>query len=221
MKIVIVIPAFNESRRIGNVLDDIKSINPNLPIIVVDDGSNDSTYKTAQKYRVSVLRHKINLGKGAALKTGSEAAILNGADAIIMMDSDGQHKASDLPKFIDALEKEECDIVFGSRNLKFGVPLIRFIGNKLASVLINILFGIYISDLICGYRAYTKEAFRRLNWESMGYGLETEMVIKTGINKLKYCEVDVETVYYDKFKGVTILDAFGVLLNVIKWRMIK
>lgn len=221
MKIIIVIPAYNESRRISNVLEDIKSINLNLPIIVVDDGSKDSTYELAKSKEVSVLRHKINLGKGAALKTGCEAAILDGADGIIMMDSDGQHKASDLPKFINALENGKFDIVFGSRNLKFGVPLIRFIGNKLASVLINILFGIYISDLICGYRAFTKETFKKLNWESMGYGLETEMVIKTGLNKFKYCEVGVETVYYDKFKGVTILDALLILSNVIKWRLFK
>lgn len=219
MNIYIVIPAFNEAKRIEKVLEDVKSVG--LPVIVVDDGSRDSTYELAQKCRVSVLRHKINLGKGAALKTGCEAAILVGADAIIMMDSDGQHKASDLPKFVNALENGKFDIVFGSRNLKFGVPLIRFIGNKLASVLINLLFGIYISDLICGYRAFTKEIFKKLNWESTGYGLETEMVIKTGLNKFKYCEVGVETVYYDKFKGVTILDALSILGNVVKWRLLK
>lgn len=219
MKIFIIIPAFNEDERIGAVLDGI--LKQSLPVIVVDDGSKDSTYQRAKTHQVIVLRHKVNLGKGAALKTGCRAAFLMGADAIIMMDSDGQHKAEDLAKFTSAVNEKKFDIIFGSRNLKFGVPLVRFIGNKIASVLVNFLFGIYISDLICGYRAFTKKAFERLNWESVGYGLETEMVIKTGLLKLKYCEVGVETVYYDKFKGVTILDAISILGNVIKWRIFK
>ncbi len=219
MNIFIVIPAFNESRRIGKVLDHLKSVG--LQIIIVDDGSSDSTYNIAKKHQVTTLIHKVNLGKGAALKTGCEAAFLMGADAVIMMDSDGQHKIEDLPKFVNALQERKFDIIFGSRNLRLGVPMVRFIGNKMASVLVNLLFGIYISDLICGYRAFTKEAFKKLDWESPGYGLETEMVIKTGVKKLKYCEVSVETVYYDKFKGVTIMDAFSILCNVIKWRIFK
>lgn len=219
MSIFVVIPAFNERKKIEGVLNDLRVID--LPIIIVDDGSKDSTSEVAKKYHVVVLKHRINLGKGAALKTGCEAAFLMGADAIITLDSDGQHKVEDLPKFVNALQERKFDIIFGSRNLRLGVPLVRFIGNKMASILVNLLFGIYVSDLICGYRAFTKEAFKKLEWESEGYGLETEMVIKTGLNKLKYCEVGVETVYYDKFKGVTILDALSIFGNVIKWRIFK
>lgn len=219
MNIFIVIPAFNEAKRIENVLENLRSFN--LPIIVVDDGSIDSTYKVAKRYDVTVLRHKINLGKGAALKTGCEAGFLMGAEAIIMMDSDGQHKVSDIPKFINILRDGKYDIIFGSRNLRLGAPLIRFIGNKMASILVNILFGIYVSDLICGYRAFTKESFMKLDLESTGYGIETEMVIKTGLQKLKYCEIDVETIYYDKFKGVTILDALSILGSVLRWRIFR
>lgn len=219
MNIYIVIPAYNESKRIGKVLNDLKVFN--LPIIVVDDGSKDSTFKQAKKYRVILLRHQLNLGKGAALKTGCEAAISMGADAIIMMDSDGQHKAEDLPKFIEKIESGKFDIIFGSRNLNMGVPLVRFIGNKIASVLVSMLYGVYVSDLICGYRAVTKKAYLQMGFKSSDYGIETEMVIKAAKLKLRYCEIPVEVIYYDKFKGVTILDAFGVLLRVIKWRIYK
>ena len=216
MKIFIIIPAFNEERRIAGVLNDVKNVG--LPVIVVDDGSRDSTYEIAKKHQVIVLKHKINLGKGAALKTGCEAAILMGAESIIMMDSDGQHKSSDISKFIEKINIGKYDIVFGSRNLSMGVPLIRFIGNKIESVLISLLFGIYIPDPICGFRAMTKKAFNRLNLESVGYDIETEMVIKTRLLTLKYCEIPVETIYYDKFKGVTLLDAINIMSNVIKWR---
>lgn len=219
MKIFIVIPAFNEARRIESVLEDIKG--SGIPVIVVDDGSNDSTFKRTRGYQVLALRHKINLGKGAALKTGCEAAVSLGADAIIMMDSDGQHTAMNLPKFLEAIKSGKFDIIFGSRNMNLGVPLVRFIGNKMASVLVSMLFGVYISDLICGYRAITKKAYMQMELKSPDYGVETEMVIKTAKLKLRYCEIPIEAIYYDKFKGVTILDAFGVLLNVIKWKFMK
>ena len=109
MHIYVVIPAYNEEERIRAVIRDVRK--KGLPIIVVDDGSNDKTFQILSKLKVKseklkVLRHKVNLGKGAAMKTGAEAAFLAGADAVIFMDSDGQHKAEDLHYFIDALEKE-------------------------------------------------------------------------------------------------------------------
>lgn len=217
-KVAVVLPAFNEAKRIKETLVALKKFN--LPVIVVDDGSTDDTYSVSRMY-CQVLRHKINLGKGAALKTGCEAAFLLGATAVIIMDSDGQHKAADIPKFIDALSSGKTDIIFGSRNLGMGVPFVRFTGNKAASVLVSLLFGIYVSDLICGFRAFTKKAYQKIVWQSLGYGVETEMVIKTGLANLRRLEIPVETLYYDKFKGVTILDALGILLSVLKWRLTK
>lgn len=216
MNIFIVIPSYNEGKRIDNVLGDIKKVG--LPVILVDDGSKDSTLEKAKKHKVIILKHKVNLGKGAALKTGCEAAFSMGADAIIMMDSDGQHKAEDIPKFLEKLQNGKFDIIFGSRNMNLGVPLIRFLGNKFASILVVLLFRIYVSDLICGYRAITKSAYGRMNLKSSDYGIETEMVIKAAKLKLRYCEIPVEAIYYDRFKGVTILDALGILLSVVKWR---
>lgn len=218
MKIYIVIPAYNEEKRLGVVLEDILKIK--LPVIVVDDGSSDKTYELAKRYKVLTIHHKINLGKGAALKTGCEVAFKLGAEVVILMDSDGQHKISDLTKFIEKINTGKYDIVFGSRNFSMGVPFVRFMGNKIASVLINIFFGIYVSDIICGYRSLTKKAFKKINWQSSGYEVETEMVVRVNKLNLRYCEVDVETVYYDKFKGVTVLDALSIFLNVCKWRIL-
>jgi glycosyltransferase involved in cell wall biosynthesis len=217
MKIFIVIPAYQEEERIGKVIKDV--IKTKFPIIVVDDGSKDNTFKVANKYKITALRHKVNLGKGAAMKTGAEAAFQMGADAIVFMDSDGQHKAKDLPHFIEALGKDKFDVVFGSRNLSHGVPLVRYMGNKFASLLVSLLFGIYVSDLLCGYRGLNKKGFKNVYWESRGYGVETEMAARTAKSELKHCEVPVETVYYDEVKGVTILDAINILFDVLRWRI--
>lgn len=219
MKIMVVVPAYNEEKRIRKVLKKLKS--KKLPVVVVDDGSLDRTFIEASGYGMTVLRHKVNLGKGAALRTGCKYAFSKGADAVILMDSDGQHLVEDVDKFIHALKLKRYDVIFGTRNYELGVPLVRYLGNKMASLLIKAMFGIYVSDLICGYRALTRRGFKKISWTSSGYGVETEMVVRSGQEELPVTEVDVATLYLDKYKGVTILDALGILVNVIKWRLGK
>lgn len=222
MKITIVLPVFNEEKKIGEVLKNLLKFN--LPVIVINDGSTDLTSKLINVYqkknrKIKCITHRINLGKGASIKTGCIAAFKYGAEAIIMMDGDGQHSVSDLPKFIETLKTEKYDIIFGARKLNSKVPYIRLLGNKFSSLLVSLLFGIYVSDLVCGFRAFTKKTFRKINLSSQGYGVEAEMVILAGRHKLVSCEIPVETVYYDKFKGVTVLDAFTIFLDVLRWRI--
>jgi glycosyltransferase involved in cell wall biosynthesis len=220
MKIFIVIPAYNEEDRIKAVIENIKKTKCDFPIVVIDDGSKDNTGKVAKKLGLIVLEHKINLGKGAALRTGCDYAFKNGADAVILMDSDGQHKADDLVKFIGALNKGS-EVVFGSRNYNNDVPLVRYLGNKFASVMVASFFRIYISDILCGFKAFTKKAYKKLRWGSSGYSVETEIAVLTGKNKLSFCQVPIATVYYDAVKGVTILDAVGTFFDLIYWRIKK
>lgn len=220
MKISIVIPLHNENLHIGNVLRDVAKYK--LPIVLVDDGSTDNSYQKAKNLKIknlTILSHKINLGKGAAMKTGADYAIAKKSDAVIFMDSDGQHVASDLQIFIKTLKTGKFDVVLGSRNFNYGVPLVRYLGNKVASMIMVLLFNIYVSDVICGYRAVTEYGYSKIRWDSDGYGVETEMVARIGKNKLKMCEVPVQTIYHNSVKGVTILDAFEVLGNVLKWKV--
>ena len=188
MKIFVVIPLFNEEKHIVSLLKDLLPYK--LTIVVVDDGSSDdSRFKILNsKFRnVILLEHKINLGKGAAMKTGADYAFSHGADAVVFMDSDGQHNPEDLVKFIRKLEEKKYGAIFGSRNLNLGAPLVRYLGNKFASVLVSSLFGVYVSDILSGFRAVTKNAYEKIGWESSGYGVETEMVIRTGKAKVKFC----------------------------------
>jgi glycosyltransferase involved in cell wall biosynthesis len=222
MKIFLVIPLFNEKKYISSVLEDVSKFN--LPIVVVDDGSVDNSQLSIFNFQkehknINLLIHKINLGKGAAMKTGADYAFNHGADGVIFMDSDNQHVAGDLPVFIKALESGKYDVVLGSRNFGYGVPLIRFLGNKFASLLMVFLFKTYVSDVICGFRGMTKSGYEKIKWDSAGYGVETEMIARIGKNKVKFCEVPVKAIYHDSVKGVTILDAFGIFGQVVKWRL--
>lgn len=221
MKIFVVISAFNEEKYIFKVVKE--TLKYKLPLVVVDDGSKDGTRRVLKglnnRKNFYILSHKVNLGKGAAIKTGAEFAFSKGAEAVIFMDADGQHNPSDLPKFIEKLK--DYDVVLGSRNYKMGVPIIRFLGNKFASVLITFLFGIFVTDLLCGFRGIKKDAFAKMALESSDYAIETEMIIKIKRKNLKYTEIPVETVYKDNVKGVTILDAVNIFFEVIRWRLAK
>ena len=220
MQIFIVIPFYNEKKHIADV---VKGISPyKFPVVLVDDGSTDDSglkIKDLKIRNLTLLTHKINLGKGAAMKTGADWAFKNGADAVIFMDGDNQHDPEDLPKFVDKLEKEKAEAVFGVRNFSYGVPLVRFLGNKFISLFLRLLFGIYISDVLCGFKALTKSAYKKVRWDSTGYGVETEMAARSGKAKLRIAEVPVRVIYHDKVKGVTILDGFGIIGEMIKWRL--
>ena len=217
MNIVVLIPVYNEELRLPPVLHEVCSAG--YSVIVVDDGSTDRTHQIVSRFKVTLLHHSVNLGKGAALKSGCDYAFANGADAVVMMDGDGQHLVSDLDKFVKVLNSQKYDIIFGSRNMEHGVPLVRFLGNKFASVVIGLMFSIYISDLLCGYRAITKASYKQLRWKSSGYGVETEMVVRTAKKHLRMKEIPVQTVYYDAVKGVTILDALNILVDVMMWKV--
>jgi glycosyltransferase involved in cell wall biosynthesis len=218
MKIFVVIPVFNEESRVGDVINSLKKTK--LPLIFIDDGSTDKSWKVLNKHKdskkITRLHHKINLGKGAAMKTGAEAAFKLGAEAVIFMDSDGQHSVDDLPKFTKKLTKH--DVVFGEREITKDTSL-RIYGSRAVSILVKLLFGINISDLLSGYRAITKKAYKLIKWDSAGYGVETEMVVRVGRRKLKYTTVKIKSIYHDTFKGFTIMDAFRILYNIITWRL--
>lgn len=224
MKIYIVIPAHNEEKRVKSVLKKI--MKQNLNVVVVDDGSGDKTHEVISNIvirypKLEVLRHKVNLGKGAAMTTGAEYAFKSGADAVVFMDSDGQHDAGDLPLFVKKLNENRDSLIVGTRNLSYGVPLIRYLGNKFSSVLVAFLFHSYVSDLLCGFRAMTKNTYKKIVWDSAGYGVETEMIVNAAKRGVKITEVPINAVYIDPVKGVTILDAINILVDVVFWRIKK
>lgn len=218
MNIFLIIPSFNEGKRLAKTLKETKQYIAEKDTIVVDDGSR--TPETLPKgSKATLIRHQINLGKGEAMKTGAKYAFNNGANAIIYIDADLQHNPKYLPKFKKLLKTN--DLVFASRVPSLKAPLVRLLGNKFASIYINILFGVYVSDLLSGYRALNKKAYQLLKWTSPRYGVETEMVARLGKNKskLSWAEFPIETIYVNKYKGVTIIDAIKILFNSIWWKL--
>jgi glycosyltransferase involved in cell wall biosynthesis len=210
----IVIPAYNESKHIVGVIKKTKEFCDN--IIVIDDGSRDETYNIAKNQNVFVLKNIVNMGKGAALRTGCDFALQQGARNIVVMDSDGQHNPSKIPLFLDGLKNKE--IIFSYRKFSANMPFVLRIGNITISKFTSLLYGIKIKDTQCGFRAFNSEAYKKIRWKSCDYSMESEMIANTGKNHLRYGEIPIETIYSDKYKGTTVIDGFKIVLNMIKWR---
>jgi len=217
MNTVAVIPARDESKTIGALISQIKKYVDD--IIVVDDGSRDDTSGAAEKAGAIVARHAINLGKGAALKTGCDLALKLKAKNIIVMDADGQHKPSDIPKFIEKLKN--YDIVIGYRKYGGAMPLMFQLGNRSIELASLILFGLHVRDTQCGFRAFRTSVYPRLRWKSVDYSVESEMIAKISKKRLKFTQILIETIYGDKYKGTTIIDGMKIVFNMIRWRVLR
>ena len=210
-----VIPAYNEEKNISSIIKKSKKYVEQ--VVVVDDGSKDKTKKIAEKERAIVITHIVNLGKGASLKTGCDYAVKKGAKFIVVLDADAQHEPDDIPRFIDKLRK--YDIVFSYRRASRQMPLILRFGNWFISGATKILYGISISDTQSGYRAFSREAYKKIRWNASDYSMESEMISRAGKQRLKYVQIPIETIYSDKYKGTTIIDGVKIVLNMIWWKL--
>ena len=208
-KIYVIIPAKDEEKHIEEVIKNTKKYVKN--IVVVDDGSKDKTSFIAKKNGAIVLRHSINLGKGAALKTGCEF-VKDKSDLIIFMDSDGQHDPHDIPRFIKELKKH--DIVFGSRKINKKMPLIFRFGNFVINTVSNIFFHIKLTDTQSGFRAFKSNVYEKIKWKSKNYSVESEIIANCGKHNLSYKEIFIETIYNDKYKGTTVMDGIKIVKDM-------
>ncbi|PJA86612.1 MAG: glycosyltransferase family 2 protein [Candidatus Moranbacteria bacterium CG_4_9_14_3_um_filter_42_9] len=200
-KIFIVIPAFNEAKVIQSVISEVKSAGYQN-IIVIDDGSADNTQEKAKELEVIVLRHKLNRGKGAATKTGIEAAKLLEAEIIVTMDGDGQHDPGDISKLIEPILEGNCDVVLGTRlkNTE-GMPFQRIIANKIGNLITWFLFGLYVTDSQSGFRAYSRQAAEIINTRGDRYDYDSEVIREIYTHKLKFKEVPVKVRYTEYSMG--------------------
>lgn len=212
-----VIPARNEEKNIFRVVKKAGRYVDSIALI--DDGSTDRTAMLGEKAGATVLRHIVNLGKGAALKTGCDFAVRNGAKFIVVLDSDAQHNPEDIPRFAEKLKK--YDIVFSYRRLGAKMPLVLRFGNLFISKFVKVVYGIDLKDTQCGFRAFSKEAYKRIRWNASDYSMESEMIARAGRQRLKYVQIPIQTIYSDKYKGTTVIDGMKIVLNMLGWKLLN
>lgn len=220
----IIIPVYNEGNQISSVLDGLST--QKYLIVVVDDGSTDNSCDIIQSYNVHLLRHLVNLGQGAALMTGIKYALtVPELKYIITFDSDGQHQSSDIPKLVDALAKEKCDVALGSRFIvganAENITALRRITLKLALFTTRLTTGLKITDTHNGLRAFTVEAAAKIKITQNRMAHASEILQQISKFKLSYCEVPVNVLYtqYSKSKGQSLVSAIDIILDIIRGRL--
>lgn len=199
--VLILLPVFNESKVIFSVIRSIQSEGWKK-ILVVDDGSTDSTYDELKKTGAIILRHSINRGKGAAVKTGLEAAKILGSKVVVTLDSDGQHNPRDIKKMVGEINKG-YDVVLGIRDFKKRhIPRYKAFGNYLGNIFTWIFYGLWVNDSQSGFRAYNKKAVKLIETNNDRYEFETEIVREIVRNNFKWTEkrIDVRYSEYDQNK---------------------
>ena len=194
---MVLIPVLNEAALIAEVVAGCKTWN--LPVVVVDDGSSDSTAEEAERAGAHVIRHSVNMGKGKALATGFDYAAKNGFEAVVTLDGDGQHDTEEMNRFIDEYRLGGADIIIGTRmhNVKT-MPWLRRLTNRATSFVISRIMGYRITDSQSGYRLITVRAWFDVNPRTSRFDTESELLITGGQHGLNIREVPIRTIYGDE-----------------------
>lgn len=201
MKICAIIPTYNEAATLGNLIKDLRQLN--LPVCVVDDGSADNSAEIARQAGAEVLRNETNQGKGAALIQGFHYALIKGYDAAITMDGDGQHLASDIPRFLGVAADPHTGIIIGNRMDQVkNMPWIRVLTNRFMSWLISRLCRQAIPDSQCGFRLIKKEVLEKVRLSTRKFETESEILIETARLGLRIRSVPIKTIYRNEVSYV-------------------
>ena len=196
-KTVAIIPAYNESKNIINIVNQVKKYV--TTVIVVDDGSSDDTFLKALTTKVRVIKNNRNRGKGAALKRGLIECIRYNPDIVVTLDADGQHIADDIPNLLQPIKEGIADMVIGSRynsRSLHEIPVVRGMGLSLINFLNKSLMKINIKDTQSGFRAYNRMMLGIISdYDCSGYGAETEQLAQADSYGLNIMEVPVTIRY--------------------------
>ncbi len=219
----IVVPAYNEGSRVAKTVASLRDY-PN--VVIVDDGSGDSTHDVALHHSGAwVLRHVINSGQGAALQTGIDFALQKGALAIVTFDADGQHGVNDIDRMLQPLRDGQTDIVLGSRFLgnTEGIPRSRWIVLKLGVLFTRVFSRIRVTDTHNGLRALSRKAAEKIRISLNRMAHASEILDQVRVHKLRYTECPVTITYSESTleKGQSSWNSFRIVAQLIMAKLVR
>lgn len=212
----VICAAYNEARTIAGVVAELRRAA--YQVVVVDDGSSDATRHLAAEAGANVVTHPINLGQGAALQTGIEYALAQGADVLVTFDADGQHRVCDIAQLVEALSHEQADFALGSRFLgqTYNLPWLRRWVLQAATVFTRFTTGLRLTDSHNGLRALTRRGACAIRLRQNRMAHASEIVSEIARSRLPYVEVPVTIEYtaYSLAKGQRLGDSVMILLDL-------
>jgi glycosyltransferase involved in cell wall biosynthesis len=202
-KVVIVLPAYNAEKTLKLTVSEIP-FEYSDNIILVDDYSNDETVKLAKDLGLDHFVHKKNMGYGANQKTCYRLALEKGADIVVMLHPDYQYDPKFIPYLVDPIKNNHFDIMLGSRItsrqkvLAGGMPIYKYISNRFLTLCENLVLGLSLSEYHTGYRAYSRDALRKINFlrNSNNFVFDSEILIQAAYHNLTIGEIFVPTKYF-------------------------
>lgn len=226
LQVCIIIPAFNESTVIGNVISDLfttfKKSSFRPTVIVINDGSTDNTSTVARESGAVVIDHILNSGAGSATATGLSYAEQQGFDIAATMDADGQHSSGDVLNGIKSLAKSDIDLLIGSRLIdNKGMSRVKVLGNRGLSIITYALFGINSTDSQSGLRVFSRHALQNLRWKTNGYEFCSEMLWRAKQQQMKIDEFPIKAIYtsYSKAKGQNNWNGINIVKTLVLRRV--
>ena len=222
MRVSFLIPAYNESATITEVLDRIDALPFDKQVIVVDDGSTDGTAELVQARNGVMLLRQPNQGKGAAIRRAIEH--IDG-DIAVIQDADMEYDPAEVPRLIEPIQRGAADVVYGSR-LRGGEPQRAYlfwhlVGNRFLSLLTGVLYNTTISDMETGYKAFRSEVLRSLDLREDDFAIEPEITSKICLRKLRVYELPISYYgrTYDEGKKITWRDGFKAVWVLLATRV--
>lgn len=213
-EIIILIPAYNEARFIGDV---VKAALKYGPVVVIDDGSTDETGAAAALAGAKVIAHAVNRGKGKALNTGFTYAMQRNAAAVITLDADGQHDPDEIPQFIAAFRAGRGDIIIGQRDFSQMPPRNQF-GNRTGTFLLSLAMGQPIPDNQSGYRFISRPVLEAVRTDATRFEAEVELLLRAQLAGFRIAWIPIKTIYNEKVSHFRPLHDSWLFLKMT-WRI--
>lgn len=214
----LIVPVYNEAAVVGDVVREALKTFPN--IVCIDDGSSDGSDRIAFEAGACVVRHPINLGQGAAIRTGFEFALARpGAEYFVTFDSDGQHQVDDAVAMVSRLDSEPLDVVIGTRFLdgRTSVGVAKRVVLRLAVLFERLRSGMKLSDAHNGLRAFNRVAAAAIEIEQNRMAHASEITLQIGRRRLRYAEQPVHVLYtdYSRAKGQSLWNSINILNDLL------
>ena len=221
-KIIVIMPCYNVAAVLPKTCGDIPKDCVD-EIIAVDDCSKDNTSEVAKELGVTVVRHQMNRGYGGAQKTGYAEALKRGADIVVMVHGDYQYDPTRVPDFVAPIRSGKADAVTGSRiiggsPLKSGMPLWKYIPNRVLTKIENTVLGTDISEFHNGYRAYSRRALEAVPFNDLSekFDFDTDIIIQMSMRNFKVAEVPHVTRYLDENSQMTFIEGVPYGLSILR-----